>query len=67
VLICQGLTKLKDRLPTVNTLITLHFPQPNDKPAEVLCLTLAEAQELYSQLGQIIVPDCEFVSMEELA
>jgi hypothetical protein len=57
---------MKDRLPTVNAIITVRFTQPNDKDAIFVVLTLAEAQELYWQLGQIIVPDCEFVSMEEL-
>jgi hypothetical protein len=58
---------LKDRLPTVNTIITLRFPQPLDKDPIFIVLTLSEAQKLYSKLGEIVVPDCEFVSMEELA
>jgi hypothetical protein len=49
---------MKDRLPTVTAHITLRFPQPGEEVIMV-CQTLAEAQELYRQLGQIIVPVCD--------
>jgi hypothetical protein len=47
---------MKDRLPTVNALITLHFPQPNDEPAKAVCITLAEAKDLHAKLGEIVAP-----------